>query len=76
MKSEPGPPATLGTTAAAGARIVVWCKACGHSVEPDPGEMAERSGAEVPVPDWAAKLVGRGGEARLGGVRESGGPPL
>jgi hypothetical protein len=29
-----GPPATLGSTATAGARLVVWCRACGHRVEP------------------------------------------
>jgi hypothetical protein len=37
MKSYSRPPATLGSTAAAGARIVVWCRACRHRVEPDPG---------------------------------------
>ena len=26
MKSEPGPPATLGSTAAAHLRLIVWCK--------------------------------------------------
>jgi hypothetical protein len=25
---------------------MVWCKACEHQVEPDPGEMAARYGAE------------------------------
>src|SRR6516162_7082696 len=29
-----GPPATLGNTAAAGARLLVWCRACRHRVEP------------------------------------------
>jgi hypothetical protein len=28
MKSEPGPPMTLGGAAAAGVRIIVWCKGC------------------------------------------------
>jgi hypothetical protein len=28
MKSEPGPPMTLGAAAAAGVRLIVWCKAC------------------------------------------------
>jgi hypothetical protein len=57
MKPYRGPPATLGSTAAAGATIVVWCKACGHQVEPDPGELAARYGADTPVPDWVARLV-------------------
>jgi len=46
MKPYTGPPATLGSTAAAGARLLVWCRACGHRVEPDPAAMAERYGAE------------------------------
>jgi len=43
-----GPPATLGSTAGAGARIVVWCRSCHHQVEPDAAEMAERYGADLP----------------------------
>jgi hypothetical protein len=35
----------------------VWCKCCGHQVEPDPAEMAARYGAETPVPDRHEKLV-------------------
>jgi hypothetical protein len=31
---------TLGVTAAAGVRLIVWCKECQHQVEPDPAEMA------------------------------------
>jgi len=49
MKSEPGPPMTLGAAAAAQVRLIVWCKACQHQVEPDPAEMAARYGAETPV---------------------------
>ena len=34
---------------------------CGRQVEPDPGEMAERYGAETTVIDWhAAPAVGAG----------------
>jgi hypothetical protein len=57
MNLYPGPPATLGITAAAGARIVVWCRACGHRVEPDPGELATRYGAETSVREWHKRLV-------------------
>ena len=57
MRSNPGPPATLGTTAAARARIVVWCRDCRHRVEPDPAEMARRYGAETSVLDWHKRLV-------------------
>ena len=46
MKSQPGPPITLGSAAAARVRLIVWCKACRHQVEPDPAEMAQRYGAE------------------------------
>jgi hypothetical protein len=52
-----GPPATLGSTAAAGARLIVWCRDCGLQVEPDPAEMAERYGAEMSVPDWHKRLA-------------------
>ena len=57
MKSEPGPPMTLGSAAAAKVRLIVWCKACQHQVEPDPAEMATRYGAETSVLDWREKLV-------------------
>jgi hypothetical protein len=57
MKSEPGPPMTLGNAAAARVRLIVWCKDCRHQIEPDPAEMAQRYGAETPVPDWRERLV-------------------
>jgi hypothetical protein len=57
LRSEPGPPMTLGAAAAAGVRLIVWCKACQHQVEPDPAEMAAHYGAETPVLDWREKLV-------------------
>jgi hypothetical protein len=59
VKSEPGPPATLGSSAAAGVRLIVWCSDCRHQVEPDPAEQAARYGAEttVPVPEWQERLV-------------------
>jgi hypothetical protein len=57
MKSKPGPPMTLGNAAAACVGLIVWCKACGHQVEPDAAEMADRYGAETTVPDWRERLV-------------------
>ena len=57
MKFRPSPPATLGSTAAAQARTVVWCRACRHRVEPDPAELARRYGADTPIPDWYRRLV-------------------
>jgi hypothetical protein len=57
VKSEPGPPMTLGGAAAAGVRIIVWCKACQHQIEPDPAELAERYGVGVAVLDWRDPLV-------------------
>jgi hypothetical protein len=57
MKPYPGPPATLGSTAAAQVRIIIWCRGCGHQVEPDPAEQAQRYGAETPVRAWAKRLV-------------------
>ena len=52
-----GPPATLGSTAAAGARFIVWCRDCRHQIEPDPVAMVEHYGAELSVPDWRRRLV-------------------
>jgi len=57
LKSEPGQPATLGSSAAAGVRLIVWCRDCRHQVEPDPAEQAQRYGAEMTVPDWRKRLV-------------------
>jgi hypothetical protein len=31
--------------------LIVRCRDCGHQVEPDPAEMAQRYGAETPVLD-------------------------
>jgi hypothetical protein len=52
VKSEPGPPMTLGNAATARVRLIVWCKACQHQVEPDPAGMAQRYGAETEVLEW------------------------
>jgi hypothetical protein len=57
MKPYRGPPMTLGNAAAARVRLIVWCRDCGRQVEPDAGEMVERYGAEITVPDWHARLV-------------------
>ena len=57
MKPYRGPPMTLGNAAAAMVRLIVWCRDCGRQIEPDPGEMAERYGAETTVPDWHARLT-------------------
>jgi hypothetical protein len=48
---------TLGNAAAAHVRLVVWCKDCGHQVEPDPVEQAQRYGADTPVLDWRERLI-------------------
>jgi hypothetical protein len=57
VKSEPGPPMTLGAAVAAGVRLLLWCKACGHQVEPDPAKMAQRYGNTTNVLDWRERLV-------------------
>jgi hypothetical protein len=48
---------TLSNAAAARVRLIVWCKACHHQVEPDPAEMAERYCADTAVLDWRDRLV-------------------
>jgi hypothetical protein len=58
MKSDPGPPMTLGNAAAARVGLIVRCKDCHHQVEPDPAEMAARYGAETPVLDRRERLAG------------------
>ena len=40
---------TLGNAAAARVRLIVWCRACQHQVEPDPAEHARRYGAETSI---------------------------
>ena len=57
MKSPSGPPMTLGNAVNAKVRLIVWCKTCGHPVEPDPVEMVARYGAATPVLDWRDRLV-------------------
>jgi hypothetical protein len=47
---------TLGNAAAAGVRLIVWCRDCGHQVEPDPAEMAARYGAETPMARLAREV--------------------
>src|SRR6516165_203263 len=49
IKPPPGPPMTLGNAANAKVRLIVWCKACSHQVEPDPAEMARQYGAPGPA---------------------------
>jgi hypothetical protein len=49
VKSQPGPPMTLGNAAAARVWLIVWCKGYPHRGEPEPAEMAARDGAETPV---------------------------
>jgi hypothetical protein len=48
---------TLGNPAAARVRLIVWCKACNHQVEPDPADMVRRYGAETSVLYWRDRLV-------------------
>jgi Zn finger protein HypA/HybF involved in hydrogenase expression len=48
---------TLGNAAASRVRLIVWCRACNHQVEPDPAEMVARYGADTSVLDWRDRLV-------------------
>jgi hypothetical protein len=48
---------TLGNAAAAHVQLIVWRKAVGHRIEPDPAEMARKYGAETSVLDWRDRLV-------------------
>jgi ribosomal protein S27AE len=48
---------TLGNAAAALVRLIVWCRNCGHQVEPDPAEQALRYGPQTAVAEWRERLV-------------------
>ena len=54
---SPSGPATLGSTAKAGLLLRTWCNRCRRWVDIDPGEQAARYGADLPVPEWARRLV-------------------
>ena len=41
---------TLGNAATAKVRLILWCKACRHQVEPDPAELARTCGPDSPCP--------------------------
>jgi hypothetical protein len=57
MKRYTDLPVTLESAAAAHLRLAIWCKACGHRSELDPGEQARWYGPETPVPEWRRRLV-------------------
>jgi hypothetical protein len=57
MKSQPGRPMTLGSASRASVRLIVWCRDCGHQVEPDPAELAGRHGADTAVLESRERLV-------------------
>jgi len=57
MKSPPGPPMTARQRRGGPRRLIAWCKACGHRVEPDAAAMAERYGGHTTVPEWRERLV-------------------
>ena len=59
MNSSAGPPITLGNTANAKVRLIVWCRDCAHQVEPDP-TLGQRSGLRA----WRARLSGCDGGCR------------
>jgi hypothetical protein len=54
-ESQSGP-LTLGQALAARVRLIVWCKACQHKIEPDIAAQVERYGEATTVIDWAARL--------------------
>ena len=57
FESESGP-ATLGSTAKAHLILHVWCWVVGTgSICVDPAERPSAHGADLPVPDWTARLA-------------------
>ena len=57
MKAYTRPLATLGSAADAAVRLIGWCNACQHRIEPDVAAMAGKYGAATPVRDWVSRLV-------------------
>src|SRR6185312_9428693 len=57
MRDPQPKPATLGTSLAAGVRITITCRGCGHQAEPDLANHAFRFGESLELPTWAAHLV-------------------
>jgi hypothetical protein len=51
---------TLGNAAAAHVRLIVWCRDCGHRVEPAPAEMASRYGSEISRANLTFNTLDRG----------------
>ena len=50
-------PATLGSTARAHLLLRVWCNNCRRIADLDPGEQAERHGADLDLDVWRGPLV-------------------
>lgn len=50
---------SFGSAAAAQVRLIVWCNACRHQVEPGPAEMAARYGADTSVLELARRYRSR-----------------
>src|SRR4051812_47558347 len=50
-------PATLGSTARAGLLLRTWCNGCGRIVDIAPAQQVAGCGADLPFPEWAARLV-------------------
>ena len=48
---------TLGNALAAQVNLIVRCKSCGRTTEPDVADQVGRYGAELPVPELAARLT-------------------
>ena len=48
--------ATLGTTARAHLLLRVWCNNCRRIADLDPGEQAERHGADLDLLVWRSRL--------------------
>jgi hypothetical protein len=69
MITSPCATAAMSFLSGAAVRLIVWCKACQHPVEPDAAEMAARYGAETSMLDWHEGLVcsqcGRRGSSGL-----------
>ena len=47
---------TLGQALAAKVQLIVWCKSCGHQVEPNISVTLARYGEGVTVIDWVERF--------------------
>ena len=50
-------PATLGSSLRAHVIVIATCRDCRHQAEPDLADQVDHYGADLPLPEWGARLI-------------------